>query len=107
MSQADRRWRAFVTRLLCAFLLVAGLDKSPDPPAVDPQGTDAKTSCLGKYLEGPFILPHKWPRAISAPVFVVRWFDFARVFKTDHPACSTSLVRQAADSSPPPLTSRG
>jgi len=107
MSLGDGKLRTFVTRLLCAFILVASLDRAPDPPAVDPQGNRAKTLCLSKHLEGPFVLPRKWSRALSAPVFVVRWFDFARVFETDHAACSTCLMHQAADSSPPLLTYHG
>ena len=56
---------------------------------------DAKTLCLRKYLEGSlnegsFNEDRKWCSVLSAPLFVVCWFNFRTVFESEPGITETS-----------------
>src|SRR5258708_4929597 len=75
MSKATGRWQLAPIWLLCAFLLVAYLDKLPDPPAVGPHGNEAKAVGLNDQREGPLSQSYGWARPLAPSVVVVRWID--------------------------------
>jgi hypothetical protein len=81
MLKASGKW-PFAVWLICAIVLAASLDKLPDPPAVKPHGSLVKQLRVSGHHEGSFDQDRKW--SPSAPAFVVCWFDFGRVFETEH-----------------------
>jgi len=103
--QAIAKFRPLAIGLLCAFILSASLDKLPDPPALQPDRSDAKPFCLGDHVRGSVDKDCECPRCASIPFSAVHWFDFAQVFETDPPVYPAILVRQGSDSSPPILAS--
>jgi hypothetical protein len=101
MLKAVFSWRVFATWLLCAFILSAALDKVPDPPALRPGRKEAKAIRLDHHAG---VSPHQAGKSFySVPdvLLPVRWFDFGEVIGTGHPTPAVTLVRHAADSSPP------
>jgi hypothetical protein len=105
MLKAIAKW-PFAIWLICAFILAAfilaaSVDRLPDPPAVKPHGSVAKELRVSGHHEGSFDQDRNW--SLSAPASVLPWFDFGRVFETEHSIRCARLVRQASDSSPPTL----
>src|SRR5258708_5837571 len=101
MLEAILRWRALTTWLLCAFILSAGLDKVPDPPALRPGRKEVRTLRLDHH-------PQRSPHQVSRPLYSVpdaflplRCLDLERVIDTGDRTPSAALVRQASGSSPP------
>src|SRR5690348_9766802 len=91
-------WRTLAISLLCVFILAASLDKIPDPPAVQPFRSGAEILCPVNHIGGCFDQEGNRARPFSAPLVVVRWFDFRIVFEPDHPLYCATLIGQAADS---------
>jgi hypothetical protein len=93
--------RAFVVPLLCALVVLASLDRLPDPPAVSPHPTGASVISSVSYSAAFFDQHQPCGASHSAPLFPVDWFDFARKFGARCLSNCAPLVRQASGSSPP------
>ena len=93
--------RTFAVRLLCALVVLASLDKLPDPPAVTPYPTGASVLCGGNHVEGFCDQNQACAPSLSAPLFPVYWFDFAKTYAARCLINWAPLVRQASDLSPP------
>jgi len=100
------KWRLLATALLCVVVLAASVDRLPDPPALRPFRSEAKTSCLDPHFDGYCKDDGKSTGVAFTPVYIVRWFDFGYVFEADHAIRHASLFGQASDSSPPNFVSR-
>ena len=100
------KWHLLATALLCVVVLAASVDTLPDPPALKPFRSEAKTSCLDPHFDGHCKEDGKCTGVAFTAVYVVQWFDFGYVFEADHPLRHASLLRHASDSSPPNFASR-
>lgn len=90
--------------LLCLLIVVASLDRLPDPPAVKPQGNLTNlVSQLHSHI--PFAAKnHASDCPANAPHLQASFFSFGQVFEGRGPSYDPTFVHQATDSSPPCLS---
>jgi hypothetical protein len=87
--------------LLCALLVIGSLDAIPDPPAINPHGTNVKASChrecAGTFCEQRL---NSSPSGASSQLRV-RFLAFTNDLKPSRPTERIVLTGQASDPSPP------
>jgi hypothetical protein len=93
-----RRQSVWCIWILCALLVVASVDATPDPPALDQHIAAVKVPSPSGFA----VQSLSWNHS-SLTVFQAREFAFAGDTEPDCPASFLAQVGQAADSSPPCL----
>jgi hypothetical protein len=97
--KASSKWLSVPVWLLCAFLLAAFLDQSPDPPAIKPGLiAAASVNC------GPASFSHPdWsgPQHVCAPLLAVRRMNAPKFVGVHNCPFQRALATTASDSSPP------
>jgi hypothetical protein len=102
MRYVTKAWAPVLISVFCAIVLFASLDRVPDPPAIKPQHIAAHVSS--------FDLPfHPTPAPplcaiVSIPASLV-WLAVLSEASAQTPEARHLLMRQAADASPPYVTS--
>jgi len=97
--KASSKWLLVPVWLLCAFLLTAFLDQSPDPPAIKP-GLLATASINGD----PGNFSHQdWSghQYACAPLAALRWIKIHNFVEHHNGPLQKALAKTASDSSPP------
>jgi hypothetical protein len=105
MLKASRRLGP-VAWLLCVLLISASLDQVADPPAVTSHGSEIKSLCSPHLLESAadhVFVGHSFVSLLPQPGPM--WLIPAQLSRPEMPNTRATVVRHAADPSPPRLFS--
>ncbi|HJY09028.1 MAG TPA: hypothetical protein VJ323_22100, partial [Bryobacteraceae bacterium] len=87
----------------CVIILAAALDRVSDPPATKPAGVEVNALTLGHAADAGFPQSCSWI-CYGPPVQFERcWLGTGEASDAGHPDSCASVVRHAADPSPPSL----
>jgi len=87
--------------LLCLLIVGGSLDGLPDPPAVKPQGNQSKLVSQADHHTPRAANDHSLDCASRGPHVQARLFLSGQFLESRGPSFNLTLVRRAADSSPP------
>ncbi len=87
--------------LLCLFLLVASLDRVPDPPVVQPHPDKAAAFCFTALHQVAADRDHAWFRVLFDPRSHARCFEKSLLAEHKPASLLAAYVIEASDSSPP------
>jgi hypothetical protein len=91
--------------LLCALIVAACLDRLPDPPAINPSRIDARVLCLGNQLVSSTYDQPDRVVDFAGSYSAVQYPVLEYVLQPSLLVYRSSVIRQAADPSPPQLVS--
>lgn len=105
MPVSSTRRISLLVWLLCVIILSASLDRIADPPATKPVSPEVNAVTFN-HAAGP-VSPHSWSWArLGADVpFECCWLGACETTKSGYPNSCASIVRHAADPSPPNFNS--
>ena len=86
--------------LLCALILIASVDRVPDPPVVKPHQDKAATLCFSSHQLATD-QNRTLDRVLFDPSRQVRFVDWSFLSESKPPLPCTTYRSQASDSSPP------
>src|SRR5690348_6739468 len=87
--------------LLAILILSASLDRVADPPAVNFHGTDTKALCLSHAIESAPGESVRRDRTLSTVYFEPCYFGLSDASEIEDRGSRATVMRQAADPSPP------
>lgn len=101
VRQATSKTRQFLNCLLCVLILIATLDRVPDPPSIKPHHDAAKVFSIGNH-QSPVVNHHSGSDALASNVLRRAQSFFLSLLVVDELLLPSAFhLDQASDSSPP------
>ncbi len=104
MPKAIRRIYRLSSRLLCFFILLAALDRIPDPPVIQPHQDKAATFCCYNQHQVVADEDRVLDRVLFDPKWQVLSFEESLRSESKPPIQLVIYLSEISDSSPPSAT---